>query len=150
MKWGGQSWSSRLSGGWTRWKAGPRAGLPAPQIRVVWPCRIRARISETRYLGMKLTLSLAAAGGLVAAAALIAQQTKAPDPFYVPSAWHPHEGGILKFGVDVRFGQEPETMPDGWYFGRVTAVAAGPQGGVFVFHPNPKDGTVCGFGSQEK
>ena len=49
---------------------------------------------------------------------LISQQSKAPDYTFVPKGWTPHEGGILKYAVDIRFGQEPETMPDGWYFGR--------------------------------
>ncbi len=48
--------------------------------------------------------------------------------------WYPHEGGLLKYRVQIRFGFEPEnTMPKGWYFGRVSAVAADPAGRVYVF-----------------
>ncbi len=48
--------------------------------------------------------------------------------------WYPHEGGLLKYRVQIRFGFEPEnTMPKGWYFGRVSAVAADPAGKVYVF-----------------
>ena len=49
--------------------------------------------------------------------------------------WFPHEGGLLKYRVQIRFGFEPEnTMPKGWYFGRVSAVATGLAGRVYVFH----------------
>ncbi len=48
--------------------------------------------------------------------------------------WHPHEGGLLKYRVNIRFGLEPETMPDGWSFGRVSAVAVDRNGEVYVFH----------------
>ena len=39
--------------------------------------------------------------------------------------WYPHEGGLLKYRVQIRFGEEPDTMPEGWKFGRVSAVATG-------------------------
>ena len=47
--------------------------------------------------------------------------------------WHPHEGGVLHYRVDIRFGEEPHTMPEGWTFGRVSAVATDSMGHVFVF-----------------
>ena len=48
--------------------------------------------------------------------------------------WFPHEGGLMKYKVQIRFGEEPEdTMPDGWKFGRVSAVATNATGEVFVF-----------------
>ena len=48
--------------------------------------------------------------------------------------WYPHEGGLMKYRVQIRFGFEPEnTMPKGWYFGRVSAVATDPSGSVYVF-----------------
>lgn len=56
--------------------------------------------------------------------------------FTLPAAepgWYPHEGGLMKYRVNIRFGEEPDTMPDGWKFGRVSAVATNPQGEVFVF-----------------
>jgi len=50
------------------------------------------------------------------------------------TGWNAHEGGLLKYRVQIRFGQEPETMPAGWTFGRVSAVATDSAGDVFVFH----------------
>jgi DNA-binding beta-propeller fold protein YncE len=52
--------------------------------------------------------------------------------------WYPHEGGLLKYRVNIRFGEEPDTMPAGWKFGRVSAVATDSAGRVFVFHRGPK------------
>lgn len=35
--------------------------------------------------------------------------------------WYPHEGGLMKYRVNIRFGEEPKgTMPSGWKFGRVS------------------------------
>ena len=48
--------------------------------------------------------------------------------------WYPHEGGLLKYRVDIRFGEDSHTMPKGWTFGRVSAVATDSRGQVFVFH----------------
>ena len=51
--------------------------------------------------------------------------------------WYPHEGGLMKYRVNIRFGEEPETMPPGWKFSRVSAVAMDSAGEVYVFHrPN--------------
>ena len=34
--------------------------------------------------------------------------------FAAEGGWFPHEGGMLKYRVQIRFGEEPEdTMPDG-------------------------------------
>jgi DNA-binding beta-propeller fold protein YncE len=52
--------------------------------------------------------------------------------------WYPHEGGLMKYRVNIRFGEEPDTMPAGWKFGRVSAVATNAQGEVFVFQRGPK------------
>ncbi len=61
----------------------------------------------------------------------------APEPAPAsmePQGWYPHEGGLLKYRVQIRFGFEPEnTMPKGWYFGRVSAVATDSSGEVYVF-----------------
>jgi len=54
------------------------------------------------------------------------------------SGWYPHEGGLMKYRVNIRFGEEPDTMPAGWKFGRVSAVATNAQGEVFVFQRGPK------------
>ncbi|SVD73827.1 uncharacterized protein METZ01_LOCUS426681, partial [marine metagenome] len=50
------------------------------------------------------------------------------------AGWYPHEGGLMEYRVAIRFGQEPSTMPEGWSFGRVSAVATDSNGQVFVFH----------------
>jgi DNA-binding beta-propeller fold protein YncE len=48
------------------------------------------------------------------------------------TGWSPAEGGSLNYRVISRFGVEPGTMPEGWYFGRVSAVAAADDGRVYV------------------
>lgn len=79
----------------------------------------------------------------VMAAALAAQP--------VPSGWYPHEGGLLKYRVNIRFGEEPETMPEGWKFGRVSAVAVNPQSTeVYVFHRGKKADPVVVFDTKGK
>lgn len=53
--------------------------------------------------------------------------------------WYPHEGGLMKYRVNIRFGEEPEdTMPDGWKFGRVSSVATDSDGNVYVFQRGKK------------
>jgi DNA-binding beta-propeller fold protein YncE len=59
--------------------------------------------------------------------------------------WFPHEGGQLKYRVNIRFGQEPETMPAGWTFGRVSAVATDAAGRVYVAHRGPKADPIVVF-----
>src|SRR5688500_18252597 len=41
---------------------------------------------------------------------------KMPAQGLVPDAWSPHEGGLLRYRVQIRFGEEPDTMPDGFKF----------------------------------
>ena len=48
--------------------------------------------------------------------------------------WYPHEGGLMRYIANIRFGMEPNTMPDGWHFGRVSAVATDSSNHVYVFH----------------
>ncbi|MBM3810821.1 MAG: 6-bladed beta-propeller [Acidimicrobiia bacterium] len=76
---------------------------------------------------------------MVAALALAAEQ-----------GWYPHEGGLLKYRVQIRFGEEPDTMPDGWKFGRVSAVAADASGEVYVFHRGKKAEPVVVFDGKGK
>jgi DNA-binding beta-propeller fold protein YncE len=51
---------------------------------------------------------------------------------------YPHEGGILKYRVLIRFGEENEAkapshaMPAGWKFGRVSGVSTDKDGNVYV------------------
>jgi len=64
--------------------------------------------------------------------------------------WYPHEGGPLKYRVSIRFGEEPDTMPEGWKFGRVSAVATDSAGRVFVFHRGNKADPLIVFDSRGK
>lgn len=64
--------------------------------------------------------------------------------------WYPHEGGLLKYRVKIRFGEEPDTMPDGWKFGRVSAVAADSKGEVYVFHRGAKAPPIIVFDAEGK
>ena len=73
--------------------------------------------------------------------------SKAPDQGWVGEAWNPHEGGLLRVKVHLRFGVEApvgvrgkegawKPMPTGWYFGRVSMVANDLQSNVYVLHRN--------------
>ena len=64
--------------------------------------------------------------------------------------WYPHEGGLLEYRVQIRFGEEPDTMPEGWKFGRVSAVALDSAGNVYVFHRGAKADPVVIFDPQGK
>ena len=64
--------------------------------------------------------------------------------------WYPHEGGLLKYRVQIRFGEEPDTMPNGWKFGRVSAVDVDREGNVYVFQRGPKADPIIVFDSQGK
>ncbi|HYZ85041.1 MAG TPA: peptidyl-alpha-hydroxyglycine alpha-amidating lyase family protein [Bryobacteraceae bacterium] len=70
--------------------------------------------------------------------------------FAEEAGWFPHEGGLLKYRVNIRFGEEPDTMPDGWKFGRVSAVAVNSRGEVFVFHRGPKADPIVVFDGKGK
>jgi DNA-binding beta-propeller fold protein YncE len=74
--------------------------------------------------------------------------SKAPEQGYVPAAWYPHEGGLLKYRVAIRFGEEPDTLPVGWKFGRVSAVTTDSRGDVYVFHRGKKADAVVVFDSR--
>jgi len=64
--------------------------------------------------------------------------------------WYPHEGGLLKYRVNIRFGEEPDTMPDGWKFGRVSSVAVDAKGEVYVFHRGKKADPIVVFDEKGK
>jgi len=98
----------------------------------------------------RTTLAITAGAVFCLAGLLSSQQSKAPAYAYVPEAWSPHEGGLLKYAVDIRFGQEPETMPDGWYFGRVSAVTNDSKGEIYVFHRNLKIDPIVVFNHESK
>ncbi|MBI3694700.1 MAG: 6-bladed beta-propeller [Acidobacteria bacterium] len=59
--------------------------------------------------------------------------------------WYPHEGSLMKYRVNIRFGEEPDTMPDGWKFGRVSSVATDANGQVYVFHRGKKADPIVVF-----
>src|SRR5690606_23966333 len=67
---------------------------------------------------------------------------KAPEQGYVPEAWAAHEGGLLKYRVAIRFGLEPNTLPPGFQWGRVSAVTHDAAGNVYVFHRGESDSIV--------
>src|ERR1039458_39386 len=52
--------------------------------------------------------------------------------------WNAHEGGLLKYRVMIRFGEEPDTLPDGWRFGRVSSVAVDSAGNVYMAQRGPR------------
>jgi DNA-binding beta-propeller fold protein YncE len=62
--------------------------------------------------------------------------------------WYPHEGGLMKYRVKIRFGEEPDTMPNGWKFGRVSSVTVDQQGDVYVFHRGAKADPIVVFDQQ--
>jgi DNA-binding beta-propeller fold protein YncE len=73
------------------------------------------------------------------------QQSRAPEQGWVGEGWNPHEGGLLRVKVHLRFGVEPsegveakawKSMPAGWAFGRVSMVANDQQSNVYVLHRN--------------
>jgi DNA-binding beta-propeller fold protein YncE len=68
----------------------------------------------------------------------------------VPSGWHDHEGGLLKYRVNIRFGEEPDTMPAGFKFGRVSAVSTDAQGEVYVFQRGQKADPIVVFDAKGK
>jgi len=61
------------------------------------------------------------------------------------TGWNDHAGGLLKYRVNIRFGEEPETLPDGWRLGRVSAVAKDSRGQVFVFQRGQKADPILVF-----
>lgn len=62
--------------------------------------------------------------------------------------WYPHEGGLMEYSVDIRFGMEPNTMPAGWYFGRVSAVATDSNNDVYVFQRDNVADPIIVFDSE--
>jgi len=102
---------------------------------------------KRRILAVTVVALLSLAGLLLGQA----KKSKAPEQGYVPEGWHPHEGGLLKYAVDIRFGLEPEhTMPEGWFFGRVSAAASDAKGEVYVFHRNTKIDPIIVFDNNGK
>jgi DNA-binding beta-propeller fold protein YncE len=102
---------------------------------------------KRRILAVTVIALLSLAGLLLGQA----KKSKAPEQGYVPEGWHPHEGGLLKYAVDIRFGLEPEhTMPEGWFFGRVSAAASDTKGEVYVFHRNIKIDPIVVFDNNGK
>ena len=56
----------------------------------------------------------------------------------------------MKYSVEIRFGEEPETMPEGMKFGRVSAVTTDAQGNVYVFKRDPKTDQLVVFDASGK
>jgi DNA-binding beta-propeller fold protein YncE len=83
--------------------------------------------------------------------------SKAPDQGWVGEGWNPHEGGLLRVKVHLRFGVEPlrggdaktwKSMPAGWSFGRVSMVANDLQSSVYVLHRNLEIDPVVVFDAE--
>src|ERR1051325_9377009 len=71
--------------------------------------------------------------------------------FAAQQGWFPHEGGLLKYSVNIKFGEEPEdTLPTGWKLGRVSAVAVDSSGNVYVAQRGPKADPIIVFDSRGK
>ena len=64
--------------------------------------------------------------------------------------WNAHEGGLLKYRVMIRFGEEPDTLPDGWRFGRVSAVAVDSGGDVYISQRGPRADPIVVFDATGK
>jgi DNA-binding beta-propeller fold protein YncE len=64
---------------------------------------------------------------------------------FAQQGWYPHEGGLLKYRVMIRFGEEPDTLPDGWRFGRVSAVGVDKAGNVYACQRGLKADPVVVF-----
>ncbi|MFB3827475.1 MAG: peptidyl-alpha-hydroxyglycine alpha-amidating lyase family protein [Bryobacteraceae bacterium] len=64
------------------------------------------------------------------------------------TGWYPHEGGNLDYRVHIRFGEEPDTMPAGWKFGRVSSVGVDSAGRVYVFHRGDKADPMVVFDAE--
>src|SRR3990170_1702083 len=75
---------------------------------------------------------------------------KAPEQGYVPDGWPAHPGSLMKYSVEIRFGEEPESMPEGMKFGRVSAVTTDAQGNVYVFKRDAKTDQLIVFDSKGK
>ena len=69
---------------------------------------------------------------------------------FAQQGWYPHEGGQLKYRVMIRFGEEPDTLPDCWRFGRVSAVAVDKAGNVYACQRGPKADPVVVFDASGK
>jgi DNA-binding beta-propeller fold protein YncE len=75
---------------------------------------------------------------------------KAPEQGYVPDGWFPHPGSLLKYSVQIRFGEEPDTMPAGMKFGRVSAVTTDAQNNVYVFKRDANTDQLVVFDAEGK
>src|SRR5579872_447750 len=110
-------------------------------------CRsARSGASSRRDMLSRLSLLIVIAAALVGAAG----QTAAARAGAAGQGWYPHEGGgVLKYRVNIRFGEEPEdTMPACWKFGRVSAVATDSRGEVYVFQRGKKADPLIVFDSK--
>ncbi len=83
--------------------------------------------------------------GRVTAALVFTSALLVAQPDLPLLGWYPHEGGQLKYRVNSRFGEEPDTMPEGWKFGRVSAVATDQANNVYAFQRGPKADPIVVF-----
>jgi DNA-binding beta-propeller fold protein YncE len=105
---------------------------------------------------MRTVIILASVG---IALSLLGQQPKSKDPAqgYVPEAWYPHQGSLLKYRVNVRFGidtpggrDDSNALPAGQVLGRVSAVTTDSKGEVYVFQRGKKADPVIVYSADGK
>lgn len=71
--------------------------------------------------------------------------------FAEDQGFYPHEGSLLKYSVNIKFGEEPvDTLPDGWKLGRVSAVATDSASNVYVVQRGKKADPVIVFDRKGK
>ena len=71
--------------------------------------------------------------------------------FAAEQGWFPHEGGLLKYSVNIKFGEEPvDTLPAGWKLGRVSAVGVDSAGNVYVAQRGQKADPIIVFDASGK
>ena len=78
-----------------------------------------------------------------------AEATEAAAP--KDDGWYPHEGGELRYRVQIRFGEElankkvSGAMPEDWEFARVSAVDTDAEGNVYVFQRGARADPIVVF-----
>ena len=108
------------------------------------------RLSSVSRIALAFALLGFSACGESAAPSLAADTAGEPVK---DDGWYPHEGGLLRFRAQIRFGEElvnkrpSNAMPEGWEFGRVSAVASDSEGNVYVFHRGPSADPIVVFGA---
>ena len=59
--------------------------------------------------------------------------------------WYPTEGVLLKYRVNLFFGQEPPGAPDGFVLSRVSSITTDSDGNVYVFQRGKRADPIIVF-----